>query len=487
MNGHLISKGYLVTALVAVALGWGLGKTVVAQEWSSEVDGGMQVLTRGPVHEAFAETVTFDPEPGVVVPKAPPDSIAEIPPEQTPEGDNVAWIPGYWAWDDERSDFLWVSGIWRDMPPDRQWIPGYWIRSREGYQWVSGYWADAGINEIEYLPEPPETLDAGPTTPQPSSDFIWIPGNWMWHQGRFAWRPGYWMPVREDWVWVPAHYVWAVRGYVFVEGYWDYPVDRRGVLFAPVHFDTGVYRRRGFSYSPVVVVDLSGVIDHLFLRPRYRHYYFGDYYAVSYRDRGFYPWYSFYSSRRGYDPIYVHQRWKHRRDRSWEQRVQAEFKNRRDHEDARPPRTWEAQRRIIISGKPNANRRVVAISLRQLTERKDPSLRLRPVDKKERQIYVQRDQEFWKYRQNRRAIENRPPVQGMEKPSREAAPTRVRISRSPIVGKPARQFGKDQAPPRKFEAPKLDLKVVPRPKKPDTKAEPPRENPRGDSRDKRKG
>ena len=44
--------------------------------------------------------------------KLPPEAIEEVPPEQRPEGDNVAWIPGYTAWDDERGDFLWVSGIW---------------------------------------------------------------------------------------------------------------------------------------------------------------------------------------------------------------------------------------------------------------------------------------------------------------------------------------------------------------------------------------
>jgi hypothetical protein len=37
----------------------------------------LEVLTRGPV-EAFAETVTFDPEPGVVVAKAAPDAIEEL-------------------------------------------------------------------------------------------------------------------------------------------------------------------------------------------------------------------------------------------------------------------------------------------------------------------------------------------------------------------------------------------------------------------------
>jgi hypothetical protein len=103
----------------------------------------MEVLTRGPVHEAFAETVSLNPQPGPVVPKAAPEAIEELPPDQKPEGDNVAWIPGYWSWDEERRDFLWVSGIWRVLPPGRQWVPSYWRDARGGQQWVGGYWADA--------------------------------------------------------------------------------------------------------------------------------------------------------------------------------------------------------------------------------------------------------------------------------------------------------------------------------------------------------
>lgn len=57
------------------------------------------------------------------------EAIEEVPPEQKPTGDNVDWIPGYWAWDDERTDFLWVSGIWRSLPPGRQWVSGYWAKS----------------------------------------------------------------------------------------------------------------------------------------------------------------------------------------------------------------------------------------------------------------------------------------------------------------------------------------------------------------------
>ena len=126
MNTRQVCRFGTFTAVMLCVMGFGLNS--VGAQPRSPMDGeeGVQVLTRGPVHEAFAETVTFDPQPGVVAARAPPEAIEELPPEQRPEGANVAWIPGYWGWDDERADFLWVSGIWRALPPGRQWVPGYW-------------------------------------------------------------------------------------------------------------------------------------------------------------------------------------------------------------------------------------------------------------------------------------------------------------------------------------------------------------------------
>ncbi len=56
-------------------------------------------MTQGPVHEAFAAPVVHDPKAGPVIAKAPPDPIQESPPDQKPSGQNIQWIPGYWAWD----------------------------------------------------------------------------------------------------------------------------------------------------------------------------------------------------------------------------------------------------------------------------------------------------------------------------------------------------------------------------------------------------
>src|SRR5262245_34218459 len=76
-----------------------------------------EVLTRGALHEAFADPGVTPTEAPPIVSKQPPDPINEVPPDQKPDGNNVVWIPGYFGWDEEREDFVWLSGFWRTPPP----------------------------------------------------------------------------------------------------------------------------------------------------------------------------------------------------------------------------------------------------------------------------------------------------------------------------------------------------------------------------------
>ena len=465
MNALRITRSCTVTALVALGTTIGLNQHIVAQQVAAANQDGMEVLTRGPVHEAFAETITFDPEPGIVAPKAPPAAIEELPPQQRPAGANLTWIPGYWAWDDERNDFLWVSGIWRAMPPDRQWVPGYWGQSGRGFQWTSGYWADARASEIQYLPEPPATVEAGPNIAATSADDMWLPGCWIWQQNRYAWRAGYWTTGYQDWDWVPDHYVWTPSGYIFVDGYYDYSVPRRGIVFAPVYFNAGLYTQRGFSYSPSTVINPGVFVSHLFLRPGYGHYYFGDYYGSNYRSAGFSPWFSFHSSHRGYDPIYANQRWQHRHDREWEQRAKATFRSLRDNEDARPPRTWAAQRELAGRGEISNRRSIeVAAPLEELARKKDSPFRFQPVDQEEQQRFGQRGQEYRKYLQQRQQLEASAARTPAEDATTEAAPARRPLPRSPFVATPVQQLDKKNAPPQRHEVLKPDFQVQPQPR-----------------------
>src|SRR2546423_14887617 len=59
----------------------------------AQTQPGVEVLGRGPVHEAFAQPSATDPKPSPVAPKAPPAPINEVPPGDRPDGPNVEWMP----------------------------------------------------------------------------------------------------------------------------------------------------------------------------------------------------------------------------------------------------------------------------------------------------------------------------------------------------------------------------------------------------------
>lgn len=413
-------------------------------------DQGVQVLTRGPVHEAFAGIVSYNPEPGVMVNMAPPVAIEELPPAERPEGDNINWIPGYWAWDDEGSDYLWVSGTWRALPPGRQWTIGYWGQAGQGYQWTSGYWADSSARETTYLPRPPATVEVGPNVAAPSRDHIWSPGSWAWQQERYAWSPGYWAEGRTDWDWTPSHYVWTPRGHVYVDGFWDYSMNRRGVVYAPVHFQAGYRSRPGYQYSPVVAIGLVAMMDHLFLRPKYNHYYFGDYYDRRYGDNGYFSPHAFQSNRHGYDPVYSYQRWSHRQDNDWERRHLASYDYRRDHESARPPRTWNDQRRLNMDKIDEKDRRHyrMAAPFDEMAKNPDNKMRVQSVSANERQKLADQGREVRKNRDQRRVLEAEGAKASNDKSVRDFKPTKVKREASPLAGKSRDQLTGDQAPPK---------------------------------------
>jgi hypothetical protein len=316
-----------------------------------------EVLTRGPVNEAFAQPVNLEDQTGLTAPTAPPANIAEVPPPERPAGDQFAWVPGYWAWDSDRNGYIWVSGCWRAGPPGMSWVPGYWVKAAEGWQWVAGFWSPVSNNEIVYLPAPPALTNVEPPGPALSPDQIWVPPCWYWYQGQYVQRPGYWIAAQADWVWVPSHYVWTPRGYVFATGHWDYALGHRGVLFAPVYFPRRLYERPSFSYTLSIAVDIGNLEFGLFTRPQYSHYYFGDYYDSTYIGIGIFPWYECEQRHTWYDPIYVHDRWRHRKDEPrWEQNERQEYARRRDDKALRPPKTYrELERRV--SNMPTSQRR----------------------------------------------------------------------------------------------------------------------------------
>ncbi len=279
-----------------------------------DVPVGVEVQARGPVHEAFASP-SADPVPTKPVPKKPPAAIEEMPPPEKPEGKAV-WIGGYWAWDDDRADFLWVSGVWRVAPPNKAWVAGYWRAEGDNYRWVPGLWTASkdGAQEVTYLPEPPAPPAVKDPGAAPSPESFYVPGVWVWGGTTYRWRAGYWARVQPGHVWVQDHYRWTPAGYLFVPGYWDLALSRRGILYAPVIISPRVMVA-GFVYTPRHAVRDTVVVEAMFVRPSACHYYFGDFYGPRYARLGYESVVVY--GRRRYEPIIAYEVYERRRDPAW--------------------------------------------------------------------------------------------------------------------------------------------------------------------------
>jgi len=414
---------------------------------------GGQVLTRGPVHEAFAAPVVHDTTSAPAIPKEPPAPIQEMPPDQKPAGQNIQWIPGYWSWDVSRGDYIWVSGIWREPPPNNQWVPGYWHQVQAGFQWVPGTWipmsTGQGSGQPSYLPPPPQSLEAGPNSPPPSANVSWTPGYWSWQGANYAWRPGFWAAVQPNWIWSPAHYVWTPSGHLFVPGYWDLPVASRGLLFAPVYYPQPVYTQPSFVFTPSISIVGSAVTANLFVQPATNQYLFGDFYAQNFVSVGITPWFSFsFATGRPayYDPLFSYYAVINvRQNPAWVTQLRQSYILRRDNVAMRPPHTFAEQTRLIERNV-NITRNVTIVDHRTLAMplsklAADPvagkGLRLVRVNEAERQQLRQQVAQLHQFREQRLQQEREGARARAAGGAAAARPRPMNLPHSPIAARPA--------------------------------------------------
>jgi hypothetical protein len=320
---------------------------------------GIEIQGRGPIHEGFAQP-QGEAKPGAIVPKQPPAPVPEEPAEQKPDGD-VQWIPGYWAWDSDRNDFLWVSGFWRKAPVGRKWVPGHWVQADEGWQWVSGFWAEAAQPDVQYLQNPPPaSLDEGPSTPAPDDNSLYVPGAWIPRAGSYYWRAGYWAEPIGGYIWTPASYSWTPLGYLYTSGFWDYDLYNRGLLFAPVYFTNPFWTWSNWFFRPWWAINTVALFPSLWVG--HHHYWFGDYYH-HYAHFGFRPWYA-YGAGRFNDPLFSYYRWYHRNNyASWYGGLRNTFNGRVNGTIPVPPRTItnvNVNNRTTVNNFGNRNNTVVS-------------------------------------------------------------------------------------------------------------------------------
>jgi len=334
------------------------GQPEVADGNIADDNPDVKVQLRGPVHEAFAERVSVDPTPGITVDKKPPTAVDEIPPEVKPEGNNIVWISGYWAWEQQQNDFIWISGVWRATPDGMRWVAGYWAPTQNGgYQWVSGFWSPADMQEVDYAPTPPQSLEQGPNQPAPGDDYFWVPGCYNYNNNNWAWQTGYWSPYQAGYMWMPSRWMWTPRGSIFCRGYWDYPFASRGQLFAPIWL-SGNLRARGYRYSPNYGINTGSLGLNLFVNGNLPSYYFGNYYGAG--GLGFNPWFQQTRFRGGYDPVFGYNNWYFARQGvNYRDRLAGWHSTFQDNVNLRPAATL-ADQRVWLKTNANADKAIVS-------------------------------------------------------------------------------------------------------------------------------
>lgn len=205
----------------------------------------------------------------IAIPDAPPNPLRESLPVQT---DPMAiWIPGYWEWSLERSEFIWCSGCWRRPPPDHQWIEGQWKQFDEGWVRLIGFWSRIPQEELTFFNQtPPDPFDENPKNP-PGDDYFWMSGYWKYQRNKYIWYKGKWERLDERWVYVPAKYIRWPDGYVFVPAFWDWPLEERGVAYACISMPYS----HEIEYLPSMILEPDAIIEGcLFSYPDYYYFYY---------------------------------------------------------------------------------------------------------------------------------------------------------------------------------------------------------------------
>jgi len=258
-----------------------------------------------PIHEAFAQPAAPTLDSAVVVTKKPPEPIEELPPDVKPEGDNVVWLPGYWAFDSEARPISFGSAA--SGATFRRAVSGWRIldAGRHGFRWTPGYWSESTPQQTYY--PPPAGSRRGRAPPAPNDDSFMSPDMDL---PRHALHVAAGLLDRAS----PRLDVDAAAllvdtaGYIFVDGFGTTSSVVGASCSAPTYFGRGISRLED-RISHRNVIGVRPARASLFIRPTVGAYYFGDYYGPRYVGLGYTPWLDYRYRGRNVDPAWSYYAW----------------------------------------------------------------------------------------------------------------------------------------------------------------------------------
>ena len=243
------------------------------------------------------------------------------------------------------------------MPPDHRWVPGHWQQVQNGWQWVSGFWAPEGLQAVNYLPPPPQSIEAGPSTPAPDATSSYVPGCWVFQQQRFLWRPGFWMPFQAGYGGRRPATCGRRSAVSSTRATGTIRSETAACSLPRWRLSVGLLGRH-WTYTPSYVVQPDFLLGALFVRRGTRHYYFGDYFEPRYARSGFVPWVDYRVARNVPDANFAYYGHAFHGNPGWAKGLRQLYVARANGTVPRPPRTLVQQNQVIRKLTVNKTRNV---------------------------------------------------------------------------------------------------------------------------------
>jgi hypothetical protein len=147
-------------------------------------------------------------------------------------------------------------------------------------------------------------------------------------------------------VWVPPRYLRAPGGCLFVKGFWDFPLQDRGLLFAPCRINPKWLARR-WTHVPNFVVNPDCLLGALFVRPTAHAFFFGDFFDNRWAKQGFIPWVDHQLGKQVPDPNFAYYQRAFQGNNGWEESLRRLYAARFSGDVPRPPGTLAQQLQLI--------------------------------------------------------------------------------------------------------------------------------------------
>jgi len=75
-----------------------------------------------------------------------------------------------------------------------------------------------GPSRYTVTEQPVAPVYVRPASPGPA--YVWVDGDWRWHNGKYVYSNGYWAQPRSRRVYVTGTWVRSNNGYYWKKGYW---------------------------------------------------------------------------------------------------------------------------------------------------------------------------------------------------------------------------------------------------------------------------